>query len=47
MGEGDEEYSYHDEQWAVYRTDESLSCISKTNVTLYVNCIGIKKQINF
>ena len=36
------EYTYHDEHWEMYRIVESLYCTPETNITLYVNCTGIK-----
>jgi len=40
-GEGDEEYTYGDEHWVMYRIVPSLDCTPETNITLYVNSTGI------
>ena len=45
MGEidkGNEEYTYCDEHWVMYKIAESLYCTPETNITLYVNCSSIK-----
>ena len=34
IGEEDEEYTYNDEHWAIYRILGSLYCTLETNVTL-------------
>ena len=41
IGEGNEEYTYHNEHWVMYGTVESLYCTGETNITLYVNYNGI------
>lgn len=51
MDEGDEEPTYRDEHWEMYRIVESLCCTPETNIKLYVNYPGIwknkwTKQIN-
>lgn len=43
-GEGDEEYTFCDEYWVVYRITESLWYTPETNITLYINCSGIRKK---
>ena len=42
VGEGDEDYTYHDEHWVTYRIIVSLYCLPESNLTLYDNCTGIK-----
>lgn len=41
IGEVEQEYTYYDEHWVVYRI-ESLYCSPETNITLYDNYTGIK-----
>ena len=37
VGEGDQEYSYCDMHWVIYRSVESLYCTPEINITLHVN----------
>ena len=43
IGEGDYEYTFHDEHWVMYRIVESLYYTCETNITLYINYTGIEK----
>jgi len=36
IDKGDQEYTYCDEHWVMYRNAESLYCMRETNITLYV-----------
>ena len=42
--EGDEEYSWLDEHWVMYRIVELLYCTPKTNITLDVSYTWILKS---
>ena len=41
---GIKEYTYFDEHWVIHGIVASLSCTPETNISLYVNYTGTKKQ---